>query len=144
MKGHQDKEASWHTIEELKAMGLLNSATLNIWCDHQAKYACSQDSSDPNIDVYALFLNSPVTHKVTGNLNYNILHTLHHEALEQFHYKKHGICTAKLQDINTNGLHALFKKSKLHQWATLLDPNQRIYPFIISHRNTHMPMMLNF
>jgi hypothetical protein len=80
--------------------------------------------SDSHVGVYptekwALFSNSPVTRKVTGNLNYNVLLTLHHEALEYFLYKKHEICAAKLKDISTDGLHALLKKSKPHQRASL-------------------------
>lgn len=52
VKGHQDKGASWNTIEELKSLDLSNSTTLKIWCDRKAEYARLQDLSDPNVDVY--------------------------------------------------------------------------------------------
>ncbi len=39
--------------------------------------------------------------------------------MEQYIYKKHGLCKAKLNDINTNGLHAYTKKAKPHQRASM-------------------------
>ncbi len=81
VKGHQDKNKEWSNIDELKNLKLSNAATLNVWCDRQAEKARKQGWSDPEADVYpsekwAIFTDTPVLRKITGPLNYNIIHTL--------------------------------------------------------------------
>jgi hypothetical protein len=117
VKGHQDENMEWNSIDELKDLKLSNTATLNVWCDRQAETAWIQGWTDPEADVYpsekwAVFTDSPVSRKITGPLNYNIIYTLSHAALETYIYKKHGICESKLNESNMCGMHSLMKHSK--------------------------------
>ncbi len=95
VKRHQDKGIEWNNIDELKGLKLSNTATLNLWCDHQAVKTCIQGWSDPVEDVYpsekwAVFSETPILTKITGPLIYNIIHTLSHGDLENIYTKSTG------------------------------------------------------
>jgi hypothetical protein len=64
-----------------------------MWCDRHAEKAQIQGWTDPKADVYpaekwTVFTETPVLRKITGPLNYNMIHTLSHEALETYIYKR--------------------------------------------------------
>jgi hypothetical protein len=124
VKGHQDENMEWNSIDELKNLKLSNTATLNVWCNHQAEAAWIQGWTDPEANVcpsekWAVFTETPVSQKITGPLNYNIIYTLSHAALETYINQKHGICESKLNEINTCGIHSLMKTSKPQKRATI-------------------------
>ncbi len=87
IKGHQDDELEWDTITTLQELPLSNTATMNVWCDHQAASARNTYYSHPDAVVnpnekWAVFTTSPISQIITGSLGYNILQTLHGKNME--------------------------------------------------------------
>jgi hypothetical protein len=86
VKGHQDKDQTWDTIEELRDLNLTLAATLNIYCDRKATEEHQRSVTDPSCDVlpaekWALFSRVPTTKKITGKLNDGIIQTLQRDEL---------------------------------------------------------------
>jgi hypothetical protein len=70
VKGHQDKDTPWNTMEGLIDLNLNPAATLNIYCDRKASEEHTKSITDPNCDVlpaekWALFSRISVTKKIT-------------------------------------------------------------------------------
>ncbi len=101
VKGHQDKDLTWNTIEELCDLDLTPAATLNVYWDHKASEAHKWSTSDSNGDVIpaekrALFSTYPLPRKITGKLNEGILQTLHTDDILAYISKKHNTMEDKL------------------------------------------------
>ncbi len=145
VKGHLDADTPWATIQELKDLKLSPEATMNIWCDSRAAIARNQDITIADAEVlpaekWALYSTYPNTKKITGDLTEGILCQLHHEAMEHYIRKKHGLCEGKLKHIHTEGLSNYMRKLKVHQRATISKIIHRWIPtFNVLHKQNRAP-----
>lgn len=78
VKGHQDKNIQWESINKLAQLKLTPAATLNLYCDRKASDAHKRSLPIPNGDVlpvekWALFSTYPETRKITGKLNVGVI-----------------------------------------------------------------------
>jgi hypothetical protein len=133
VKGHQDKDAPWETIEELYDLNLSVAATLNIYCDRKASAAHQSSLSDPVGDVlpaekWALFSSYPNTRKITGHLNEGILQTLYTDEIITYIAKKHNMTEDKLHQVDTNGLKGYLRSLRPHNRASIIKLIHRWIP----------------
>jgi hypothetical protein len=133
VRGHQDKDSTWDTIDELYDLELSPVATLNVYCDRRASDAHKFSSSDPNADVllaekWALFSRSPTARKITGKINEGILQTLYMEDILAYISRKHNITEEKLYHIDTLGLQTYLKSSQPHTRASVIKLMHRWIP----------------
>jgi hypothetical protein len=124
VKGHQDSGKDWEQITDLQHLKLSSAAYMNIWCDHQANAARQSSTSAPEADVlpskkWAVFTCYPVTRKIIGKLDDGIQESMYTEAILKYLHKKHNICRAKLDTINTDGMKSYMRKLKITQRASV-------------------------
>jgi hypothetical protein len=140
VRGHQDKDSTWDTIDELYDLELSPVATLNVYCDRRASDAHKFSSSDPNADVlpaekWALFSRCPTARKITGKINEGILQTLYTEDILAYISRKHNITEEKLYHIDTTGLQTYLKSTQPHTRASIIKLMHRWIPTnVLLHR----------
>lgn len=123
VKGHQDKEMEWDTIEELRESDLNPAATLNVYCDRMASEAHKHSTSDSVADILpaekrALYSRFPEYRKITGKLTNSILQTLHTDEIMAYIAKKHGLRGDKLYHVDDHGLQNFLKSLCPHTRAS--------------------------
>jgi hypothetical protein len=148
VKGHQDKDAQWDTIEDLKQLKLNSAATLNVYCDRKASKAYQHSTTISNCDVlpsekWALFSMYPERRKITGKLNEGVLQTIHSEEIQAYIAKKHNITSDKLSHIDTISLKNCLKALRPHNRAMMVKLIHQWIPtnaFLFKQRRTDSPL----
>jgi ribonuclease HI len=109
VKGHTEK-APWNSISDLAKQNLSKQQIYNIWCDKMVdqEWVHGQPSlPDPGIspeERWAIYLNNPHLHKLTGDLTTDIPSALGYTSAAQYLMEKHNVNPAKLQQLNTTAL----------------------------------------
>jgi hypothetical protein len=133
VKGQQDGDKPWETIEELIDMNLTPDATLNIYCDQKAVEEQHKSITEPNSEVlpaekWALFSRVPFNRKITGKLTEGVLQTLHRDNLVTYISKKHKLTEEKLHQIDSSGLGTYLKSLRPHNRASTIKLIHRWIP----------------
>jgi hypothetical protein len=133
VKGHQDKDMEWDTIEELKDLDLDPAATLNIYCDRRASEAHKFSVSISLADVlpaekWALYSRAPEPHKITGKLTESILQALHTAEILEYIARKHGLTEDKMYHVDTSSLQTYLKALSPHNRASIVKLMHRWIP----------------
>lgn len=148
VRGHQDNDMEWNTIEELNELNLSAVATLNIYCDRKASEARQYHTSDQDAEVlpaekWALYSTQPTRHKITGKLSEGILRTLNRENIEDYIAKKHNLTADKLHHVDDTGLQRYLKSLRPHNRASTVKLIHRWIPtneFLFKQKRADSPI----
>ncbi len=136
IKGHQDKGHQWEDIRDLAHLKLNPAAYLSIWCDanaakHRERNVSAPDAEVLPIEKWAVYSCYPITRKITGKLEHGIHESMYSNSLCEFIRKKHSLCSAKIENVNTDGLKSylgrlnVFKRASvaklIHRWIPTND-----------------------
>lgn len=148
VRGHQDNDHTWDTVDELCELQLTPAATLNIYCDRKASDAHKLSMLDSNGEVlpaekWALFSNYPNPRKITGKINEGIMQSLHTEAILEYISKKHNLTEDKLYHMDINELQHYLKSLRPHNRASIVKLIHQWIPtndFMFKQRRAESPL----
>jgi hypothetical protein len=122
---HQDKDTPWKTTTDLLDLKLFPEATLNVLCDKMAMETRLSNHYDPDADVlpsekWALFVCSPIRHKITCKLEPALRTSLYFDDIQKYVSSKNGLTDAKIDQIMMDGLEQYLKRLKPHNHAAII------------------------